>query len=69
MRIKGYLMSFTHLWLDIVAGLKKEGWQTVGGNYTSFLIMHKEGRTIKVFLQDYKKLHKEDINCVIVRYS
>jgi len=29
-------MSYTHLWLDIVAGLKKEGWVTKGGNYTSF---------------------------------
>ena len=61
-------MSYTHLWLDIVAGLKKEGWKTKGGNYSSFLIMYKDGRTIKVFLRDYKKVHKDDINSVVVRY-
>ncbi len=62
-------MSYTHLWLDIVAGLKKEVWKTVGGNYSSYLIMNKECRTIKVFLRDYKKLYKDDINSVVVRYS
>lgn len=62
-------MSYTHLWLDTVAGLKKEGWKPLGGNYTSFLILKKEGKTIKVFLKDYKKLHEDDINLVVVRYS
>lgn len=62
-------MSYTHLWLDIVAGLKKEGWKTKGGNYSSFLIMYKDGQNIKVFLRDYKKMHKDDINSVVVRYS
>jgi len=61
-------MSYTHLWLDIVAGLKKEGWKSVGGNFTSYLILRKEDKTIKVFLQDYTKLHEDDINNVIVRY-
>ncbi len=62
-------MSYTHLWLDIVAGLKKEGWKSVGGNFTSFLIMKKEDKTIKVFLKDYKKLHEDDLNHIVVRYS
>ena len=62
-------MSYTHLYLDIVAGLKKEGWKTVGGNFTSFLIMRKNGKTIKVFLKDYKKLHENDLNFIVVRYS
>ena len=61
-------MSYTHLWLDTIAGLKAQGWVTKGGNYTSFLILKKEGKTIKVFLKDYKKLHEDDINHVIVRY-
>lgn len=62
-------MSYTHLWLDIVAGLKKEGWTTKGGNFTSFLIMEKQGMTIKVFLKDYKKVHENDLNYVITRFS
>lgn len=62
-------MSYTHLWLDVVAGLKKEGWKSVGGNYTSYLIMRKEDREIKVTLKDYKKLKEDDINFVRVRYS
>jgi len=62
-------MTYTHLWLDIVAGLKKEGWVTKGGNYTSFLIMTKKDKTIKVFLTHHQKLHEDDLNQVIVRYS
>ncbi len=62
-------MSHTHLWLDTVAGLKKQGWKFIGGNFTSFAILEKEGNTIKVFLKDYKKLNEDDINCTIVRYS
>ncbi len=62
-------MSYTHLWLDIVAGLKKEGWKEEGGNFNSWIMMSKGDRNIKVFLRDYKKLHEEDINHVIIRYS
>ncbi len=62
-------MSYTHLWLDIVAGLKSQGWVSKGGNYSSFLIMSKEDRHIKVFLKDYKKLHEFDNNYIVVRYS
>lgn len=62
-------MSYTHLWLDIVAGLKKEGWEEVGGNWTSYRIYRKDGKTIKVFIKDYKKLHEDDNNYIIVRYS
>ena len=62
-------MSHTHLWLDTVAGLKTQGWRSKGGNFTSFLILEKEGKTIKVYLKDYKKLNEDDINCTIVRYT
>ncbi len=62
-------MSYTHLWLDITAGLRKEGWKNVGGNYNSFLIMRKNNKNIKIFIRDYKKLHEEDINHIVVRYS
>lgn len=62
-------MSYTHLWLDIVAGLKKEGWKSKGGNFTSYLIMEKNNKTIKVFLKDYENLHEDNINHVIIRYS
>jgi len=62
-------MSYTHLWLDIVAGLKKEGWKSTGGNHDSFLILRKKEKIIKVFLRDYKKRGENDINHVIVRYS
>ena len=62
-------MSYTHLWLDIVAGLKKEGWKEKGGNYSSFLIMFKGNRTIKVFIRNPKGLHEYDVNYIIVRYS
>lgn len=62
-------MSYVHLWLDVVAGLKKEGWKDAGGNYSSFRIMEKEGHTIKIFLRDYKKLNEFDNNYVVVRYS
>ncbi len=62
-------MSYTHLWLDVVAGLKKEGWKSVGGNFTSYRILRKNDVTIKVFLKDYKKLHKDDNNYIVVRYS
>lgn len=62
-------MSYTHLWLDIVAGLKKEGWVNEGGNYTSYLIMSKQGVNIKVFIKDLEKLNKDDLNHIIVRYS
>ena len=62
-------MTYTHLWLDVVAGLKKEGWKDVGGNLSSYRIMEKEGQTIKIFLRDYKKLNEFDNNYVVVRYS
>jgi len=62
-------MSYTHLWLDVVAGLKKEGWMSAGGNYTSWLMLRKGDKTIKVYLKDYKKVHENDINLVVVRYS
>ena len=62
-------MSYTHLWLDTIAGLKTQGWVVKGGNFTSFLMLEKEGKTIKVFLQNSDKLNKDDINHVIVRYS
>lgn len=62
-------MSYTHLWLDIVAGLKKEGWKEKGGNFSTFMIMGKGDRTIKIFLKDYKKVHEDDLNHIIVRYS
>lgn len=62
-------MSYTHLWLDIVAGLKKEGWKTVGGNFTNWVMMKKGGKTIKIFLKDYKKLHEHDVNFIVTRYS
>ena len=62
-------MSYTHLWLDIVAGLKKEGWKTVGGNCTNRVMMKKGGKTIKIFLKDYKKLHEHDVNFIVTRYS
>ena len=61
-------MSYTHLWLDCVAGLKKEGWKVVGGNYTCYIILEKMNKQIKVFIRDYKKLNEYDINSVIVRY-
>ena len=44
-------MSHTHLWLDTVAGLKTQGWKDVGGNFTSYRILEKNGLTIKVFLK------------------
>ncbi len=62
-------MSYTHLWLDIVAGLNKEAWKDKGGNFSSFRILEKEGKIIKVFLRDYKKLNEFDNNYVVVRYS
>lgn len=62
-------MSYTHLWLDVVAGLKTQGWEDMGGNFTCWRMMKKEGKEIKVFLSDYKKLHEDDINFVIIRYS
>ncbi len=62
-------MSYTRLWLDVVAGLKKEGWKSVGGNFTSYLIMEKEGKTIKIYLRDFKNSHEFDNNYIVVRYS
>ena len=62
-------MSYTHLWLDIVAGLKKEGWISKGGNFNSWVMMSKGERIIKVFLKDNKKLNKFDTNYIVVRYS
>ena len=62
-------MSYTHLWLDIVAGLKKEGWVSKGGNFNSWIMMSKGDRHIKVFLKNNKKLHEHDINYIVVRYS
>jgi len=61
--------TYTHLWLDVVAGLKKEGWETVGENYNSFIILKKAGREIKVFIRDFRKLDPESINSIVVRYS
>lgn len=62
-------MSHTHLWLDTVAGLKTQGWKSVGGNFTSFVILRKQGDTIKVFLHDPKKIQERDTNFIVVRYS
>lgn len=62
-------MSYTHLFLDTIAGLKKEGWKDVGGNFTSYRIMKKEGSTVKIFLKDNKKLKNDDLNYLVVRYS
>ncbi len=62
-------MSYTHLFLDTIAGLKKEGWKDVGGNFTTYRILRKNDATIKVFLKDNKKLNNEDLNYLVVRYS
>lgn len=62
-------MSYTHLWLDIVAGLKTQGWEDIGGNFTCWRMMKKGDKTIKVFLRDYNKLHEYDVNFVVTRYS
>lgn len=62
-------MSYTHLWLDIVAGLKKEGWKEQGGNFSNWIMMSKGERHIKVFLKDNKKLNQFDTNYIVVRYS
>lgn len=62
-------MSYTHLWLDTVSGLKKQGWKSVGGNFTSFVILRKEERTVKVFLKYPKKIQMDDTNFIVVRYS
>lgn len=62
-------MSYTHLWLDVVAGLKKEGWKIKGGNYTNWILLTKEDQEIKVFIKDYKKLRQDDLNFICVRYT
>jgi len=62
-------MSYVHLWLDIVAGLKKEGWRSVGGNFDSYIIMKKKDSVIKVFIRNKENLKEFDLNHIIVRYS
>jgi len=53
-----------NLFKDITEGLVKQGYTVSGGNDTCFLILSKDGNTIKVFADDYDKP-----NHFIVRYS
>jgi hypothetical protein len=52
------------LFKDITIGLTTQGWKILGGNDDNFLILYREGATIKVFADNYK-----DPRHFIVRYS
>jgi len=52
------------LFEDITQGLVSGGWRIRGGNDDTFLILIKDGKTIKVFADNYDKP-----NHFIVRYS
>jgi len=61
--------TYIHLFLDIIAGLKKEGWKDVGGNYHSYRILRKNEVEIKVFTKYDEKFNDKDFNYIYVRYS
>lgn len=63
------MKEYNQLFKDIVSGLKNQGYLDVGGNDDCFLIMkNKEGKAIKIFLNNYDKTNEEDINHVVVRF-
>jgi hypothetical protein len=61
-------MTYTHLFLDIIAGLKNEGWKDVGGNYHSYRVMRKGDIDIKVFVKYDEKFNDKDFNFICVRH-
>lgn len=64
------MKTYNILFRDICEGLQHQGYEPVGGNDDSFLIMcHSSGQEIKIFLRDYKNTAMDDNNYVIVRFS
>ncbi len=50
---------------DITNGLTSQGWEDIGGNSDSFLIMRKGKKTLKV----YSNLEKEPYDNFMVRLT